>query len=324
MSKMPFNRRSFVRLSAAAIGIAAVEPLYAGQAGNGGSLLAEARKYNEGNGVVLDYRKAAALFQNAASAGSVEASAWLGKMYVHGRGVAKDQTKGAGMISAAAGQGDPVGLRLMGLLYQKGLAVTRDYGKARQFYEQAAAKGDAIANGRLGMLYLFGRGVPKDLTKAKQYLNQGAGLGDPWSMVELGMLYKRDHTKSDRNLAFTQFTQAAATGNRVGAYRLASAYHYGIGTKKDPAAAAKYLWQAASKGHPKAQAAVASLYAKGGIVGRDLEQAYALYTLSSRQGIRRATITLRALEKQMTVQQIDNAKALADNYQAQNPQSRWS
>ena len=317
---LPLSRRRFFRLSMAAVGLAMVRGARAQVLDPGGSLVQQGRKYHDGDGVVVDYKKAASLFQQAADAGSLDGQAWLGSMYLRGRGVEHDEVKGADLIKASAEAGSPVGLRFAGVLHQEGRTVAQDYGKARELYEQAASKGDAAASGRLGMLYLFGRGISANVGKARSYLSMGASGGDPWSMVELGMLYKHDHTPADRNLAFEMYEQAAKQGNRVGAYRLACAYHYGIGTKKDPEATVKYLRQAASKGHPKSQAALGSLYEKGITVEKDLERAYALYTLASRQGARRATMHLHAMGKQMTVQQIERATSLADSYQAKNPQ----
>jgi uncharacterized protein len=314
------SRRAFMRLSAAAAGLAMLRRASAQVGDPGASLVQQGRKYYEGTGAPADYKKAAELFQQAAAAGSQDGQAWLGSMYLRGHGVAQDDAKAVDLISGSAKAGSPVGLRFMGVLYQRGRMVPQDYAMARQFYEQAAAKGDAVACGRLGMLHLFGRGGRADTGKAKSYLSLGASGGDPWSMVELGMLYKHDGNQSDRVLAFEQYTQAAKLGNRVGAYRLAQAYHYGIGTEKDPVAVVRYLRVSASKGYPVAQAALGSLFESGITVEQDVERAYALYTLASRQGSRSSTMHLRTMAKQMTVQQIERATSLADAYQAKNPQ----
>jgi uncharacterized protein len=305
------TRRTFFRLSAATAGLALVRSARAQAVDPGSGLVQEGRKYNEGIGVPISYQQAAGLFQQAADAGSMDGQAWLGSMYLRGRGVEHDEAKAADLINSSAQAGSPVGLRFAGVLYQEGRTVPQDYGMARQYYEQAASKGDAVAYGRLGMLYLYGRGVTANMGKARSYLSQGASGGDTWSMVELGMLYQRDHNKSDGALAFAQFLQAAQQGNRVGAYRLACAYHFGIGTEKNPAAVVRYLRQAASKGLPIAQAALGSFYDRGVTVKQNIERAYFFYTLASRQGVQGATLRLHSMAKQMTVQQIERAVAFA-------------
>lgn len=316
------DRRTFVCVSFAAFVLVAARRAFAQDSDPASGLVQQGCNFDGGNGTVTDYKRAAQYFQQAADAGSVDGQAWLGSMYLRGRGVTRDEAKGAQLISSSAQAGSAVGLRLMGLLYQKGLTVPQSYATARHLYEQAARKGDAMAYGRLGMLYLFGRGGPADFGKAESYLKRGASGGDTASMIELGMLYQRDHKKADRTLAFEQFTQAAAEGSRLGAYRLACAYHYGIGTKKNPTAVVKYLWQAAVKGHPPSQAALGSLYERGVVVPQNADLAYALYTLSSRNGSQRAAMQLHSMAMRMTVQQIQHATALADLYQSKNPQRR--
>jgi len=318
------SRRAFMRLFTAAVAVAAGGRRRAGaqEADPGGSFVQQGRKYHDGDGVVVDYKKAAQLFKSASDVGSADGQAWLGMMHLRGRGVAQDDAKAAELINASAEAGSPAGLRFSGVLHQEGRTVPQDYGKAKEFYERAASKGDAVAFGRLGMLHLFGRGVPANVGKAREYLGMGASGGDPWSKVELGMLYLRDHNKSDRAFAFEQFAQAAEQGNRVGAYRLACAHHFGIGTAKDPVATLKFVKQSAAKGYPVAQAALGSLYEKGNMVEKDLQRAYAFYTLASRQGDKRAASHLRFLARQMTVQEIQNANALADGYRAKNLQSK--
>lgn len=174
------SRRMFVRLSAAAMSVWALPRLLRAQDGSSSAsgLLQQGLMYCQGDGAVVNYSKAAALFQQALDAGSVDAQAWLGSLYLRGRGVARNDATAAGLISASAGAGSPVGLRFTGVLYEEGRTVSQDYTQASKFYEQAAAKGDAVAWGRLGMLY------------------------------------QRDHVKADRALAFTQFSEAAANSRQ--------------------------------------------------------------------------------------------------------------
>ncbi len=61
-----------------------------GDGSSGGDLLQQARKYNERNGVPLDYKKAAQLFKQSADGGSPEGKAWLGNMYLRGHYVTRD------------------------------------------------------------------------------------------------------------------------------------------------------------------------------------------------------------------------------------------
>lgn len=121
----PLSRRTFVRLTAAAVGVAISGSAHAQAVDPGSSLVQQGRKYLEGDGVLVNFKKASDLFQQAADAGSLDGQAWLGSMYLRGRGIAQDQTKGASLIKASAEAGSPVGLRFMGVLYQQGRTVPR-------------------------------------------------------------------------------------------------------------------------------------------------------------------------------------------------------
>lgn len=109
------SRRRFVRLSGAAVAVAAGGLRYAcAQAVDPGSGLVQAgRRHNERDGVAVDYRKAAELFQKAADAGSLDGQAWLGSMHLRGHGAAQDEAKVSELTSASAEADSPVGLRVV-------------------------------------------------------------------------------------------------------------------------------------------------------------------------------------------------------------------
>src|ERR1700735_4122412 len=106
---IPVSRRMFIRLSAAAAGLAMLRRASAQVGDPGASLVQQGRKYYEGTGAPADYKKAAELFQQAAAAGSQDGQAWLGSMYLRGHGVAQDDAKAVDLISGSAKAGSPVG-----------------------------------------------------------------------------------------------------------------------------------------------------------------------------------------------------------------------
>jgi TIR domain/Sel1 repeat len=110
------------------------------------------RRYEKGEGVPQDYRKAAEFFQKAADRGNAEAQDNLGWLYEHGRG------------------------------------VPQDYRKAAEFFQKAADRGNARAQDRLGWLYEHGRGVPEDLEKAKELYQKAADQGNEAAIANLKKL----------------------------------------------------------------------------------------------------------------------------------------
>jgi TIR domain/Sel1 repeat len=110
------------------------------------------RRYEKGEGVPQDYRKAAEFFQKAADRGNAEAQYNLGWLYEHGNG------------------------------------VPQDYKKAAEFFQKAADRGNARAQYHLGWLYEHGNGVPQDLEKAKELYQKAADQGNQAAIANLKKL----------------------------------------------------------------------------------------------------------------------------------------
>jgi soluble lytic murein transglycosylase-like protein len=73
--------------------------------GDASSLVAEARRYEHGEGVAQDRLRAASLYCEAARHRDAEAQFSLGWMYANGRGVAHDEAVAAALFALAADQG---------------------------------------------------------------------------------------------------------------------------------------------------------------------------------------------------------------------------
>ncbi|MES2263050.1 MAG: transglycosylase SLT domain-containing protein [Pseudomonadota bacterium] len=93
------NRRYWLAASAAAMMLG-----QARAADTPPELLAEAARFEHGEGVLRDYPKALALYCRAARAGSADAQYALGWMYANGRGVARDAPVAAQLFALAAAQ----------------------------------------------------------------------------------------------------------------------------------------------------------------------------------------------------------------------------
>src|SRR5207249_2762795 len=147
-------------------------------------------RYQSGKGVPKDLKKAADLYQKAASKGNTLAQANLGWLYQNGEGVPKDLSKAAELYEKAANQRNAFARNKLGWLYQNGEGVPKDLKKAADLYQEAADQGYAVAQANLGWLYLNGAGVPKDLGKAAELYQKAADQGNVFGQNYLGWLYQ--------------------------------------------------------------------------------------------------------------------------------------
>ena len=91
--------------------------------------------------------------------------------------------------------------------------------------------------------------------------------------------------KEIQRARFEKWTrQVAATGTAEEQYQLAIAYRDGLGTRRDPTAAAKWFAKAAAREFTPAQANLGTLYAEGRGVPRDPAKARTWWRRAARQG----------------------------------------
>ncbi|MBT9450667.1 sel1 repeat family protein [Akkermansia glycaniphila] len=158
---------------------------------------------------------------------------------------------------------DPVIQYLIGTLYMKGSCVAWDREKAVQWYEKSAMQGYARAQRNLGRCYLFGKGVQKNRAGAI-YWYRKASEQLPNTLLDLAIiLLHQTQTQSDLQEAVTLLHTAAENGNANAAYVLASLYADGRGVPKNMQAAAKWFLQATNMGPEEASIAMAYIYFTG-------------------------------------------------------------
>ena len=125
-------------------------------------------------------------------------------------------------------------------------------------------------------------------------------------------------------MAFSLYKKAAELGFSTSQHNLALCYLNGNGTTKDPAKALYYWEKAALSGNQEAQKIVALLYFNGIGVSKNLVESYAYFSLATvpqealfvpTDYLQRAMETrqnIKALEKEMSPEQIEAAKERAD------------
>lgn len=134
-----------------------------------------------------------------------------------------------------------------------------------------AEKGYPPAFFALGVAHKAGYGVAKDTTKARTFLEKAAAAGHGRAMHELGIIaYNAGRLKE----AFDWYRKGAEAGFPRSMYDLGHMHAAGEGTPRNPALGLSLFRKAADAGEVQAQAWMASLYANGWLVDRNLDTAY--------------------------------------------------
>ncbi len=120
--------------------------------------------YENGDGVVQDYKEAVKWYRLAAEQGIAEAQTELGFFHFTGKGVVQDYKEAVKWYRLAAVQGYAEGQ------YRLGLVVQDDKEKVK-WYRLAAEQGHAGAQYNLGIMYDGGVGIVEDNVMAHMWIN---------------------------------------------------------------------------------------------------------------------------------------------------------
>ena len=164
--------------------------------------------HESGQGVPIDYAKAADDYRKAAELDYAPAEDRLGQLYRRGWGVRRDYGQAVHWFEASARAGDPAGATDLGEMYAAGLGVPESYAEGIKWYRLAASRGDGRAENDLGLMYEYGEGVGQDIRLAYMWCDLAAATltgPDGRSAVD-----NRDQLGKMMNLADVQEAQAMA------------------------------------------------------------------------------------------------------------------
>jgi TPR repeat protein len=163
-----------------------------------------AHLYEDGQGVVQSFKKAAELYTMAAEQGTVNARSMfnLGNLYRDGKGVAQSSKKAVKYFSLAADQGHVKAMNSLGALYfqgqdiaqslcRDGKGVDQSFKKAIENFTMAAEQGHANAMVNLGVMYIQGQGVAQSNELARAWWTKAANKGQQAAIEYLKTLDKQ-------------------------------------------------------------------------------------------------------------------------------------
>ncbi len=222
-----------------------------------------------------------------AEGGDAESQFKLALMYQSGDGVPEDLDMAIVWFTKAAEQGQADAQCALGSIY---LCVEkkRDLQKARYLLSQAAGKDVPLAQFNLGMMYYDGTGVEKNNRIAVDYFKAAAKRKLDMAQYNLGLMYTMGICDEDEEDALQEavewFSKSAGKNFAPAQFKLAQAYAYGAGVKKNAKTAEELYLKAAGQGHVRAQFNLAYMYDRGAGVKTDYSKAAMFYEKAAKQG----------------------------------------
>ena len=181
-------------------------------------------------------------------------------------------------------------------------------------YIRPAEAGNSFAQLAIGTFYDTGEGVVKDQQQAIRWYRKAAENGQPYAQFTLAWKYlEGDGVSKDIAQAKDWFQKAADNGSADAQSKLGEMYFNGVGIAKDSDKAIFWYRKAAEQGNGFAQNNLGYIYANGKGVARNIVEGYKWFSISARGGNDKLQEILQALEKQMSVEQLADAKMLVTN-----------
>ena len=154
-----------------------------------------------------------------------------------------------------------------------------------------------------------------DYETAIQLLKPIAEQGNIEAQHNMGFIYDQGlGIQRDYHKAIEWYRKAAEQGYAEAQYNLGGMYLNGLGVSQDFKEAVKWFRKVAEQGFPYAQNNLGVMYANGQGVPKNFIQAYAWFDLAASQGDDGGAENRDMVAKQMTPNEIADAKELARAY----------
>ncbi len=288
--------------------------------GNTDAMIRLGAKLLGGQGIKADAGKGKGWFEKAIAAGATGAKVALASIYETGTGtekepgVAKDPKKAFELYTEAAAAGDTSAYNKIAYFYEKGVGVAADEKKALEWYTKGAEKNVPVCIHNLAVFNEEGKaGLKKDAKAAFDlYYKAAATAAFVPSQLALAMRYREGKgIAQDTQAALAWFERATQNGNADAAVSYAAMLEAGEAGFVNFETALKIYREAASKGHGPAIVALGAMFeeGRGNVVRPDFRQAYLLYAVASKGGMKLGTDKLDSLKKRLNPDQLKAAEA---------------
>ncbi|MDP9100050.1 MAG: sel1 repeat family protein [Verrucomicrobiota bacterium] len=215
-------------------------------------------------------------------------------------------------VRAKAEAGDAEAQYLLGRRYARGQGATKDLAEAAKWYRKAADQNYAKAQDALGYYYEEGKGVEKDSVEAVKWYRKAADQNNPGGQYNLARCYAHGlGVPKDPVEAVKWYRKAAAQNFAMAQHNLGYCYDQGEGVPKDLVEAAKWYRKAAEQNQAASQESLGICYMNAEGVTKDVVEAYKWFLLASDQGEEQSKKLMALLDKQMSPEQLDEARKRA-------------
>lgn len=225
--------------------------------------LEQGLNYEKGDGVTIDYVKARALYEKAASLGSIQALHNLGSLHNWGMGVEQDRATALSLWEKAALAGNMYSSFNMANAYLTGNGRTKSEGKALDYYLASYEQGYKPAICHYGKIMSARK--PANVIRIVELMEDMALSGDGLCTQAISwLLYENfeQHNDPERLMYWSKF--GVDTENPEATFVHALIYDFGEkGIEADAEKAKQYYLKAAALGRDNAFANLGFMYEVG-------------------------------------------------------------
>ncbi len=289
----------------------------AAEKGNTDAMIRLGAKLVGGQGIKADAAKGKEWFEKAIASGAVGAKVALASIYENGTGtekepgIAKDSKKAFDLYTEAADAGDFSAYNKIAYFHENGVGVARNEAKAAEWYKKGADKNVPVCVHNLAVFHEEAKGgLKKDEKEAFNLYYKAALNAFVPSQIALALRYREGRgVIQDTQAALAWFERAMQNGNADAAVSYAAMIEAGEAGFVNYETVLKIYREAAGKGHAGAMIALGGMLEEGRGVPGDFRQAYMLYLLAGKGGVKQGTERLEKLKKRLTPEQIKMAEA---------------
>jgi TPR repeat protein len=225
--------------------------------------------YEEGFGVEKSPEMAFFWHKEAAKNGNLSSQDMLGWMHENGCGTPQDKEEAFRCYEIAANRGEKHSQMSLVLMYEMGEGVQKNPEKAATWCRKLAEAEDPAAQFKLSVFFKDGFGVPVNKREAFKWCERSANKGGQNAIALLRWMYFSGYVvaPSDENEAILFhkkalhiYRRAAEDGDERGILKLASMFAKGEGIGKNIGKAIELYENSAVKKNPDVCVALGTLY----------------------------------------------------------------
>lgn len=142
-----------------------------------------------------DRNKSFKYYKMAADKGHEFSRLKLGYAYRYGFGTEKNSALAFETFKSLANDGNASAMFNLGLMFESGESTSRDIEQALYWYRKASDKNDSTASLRLGVLFFEGKQVPKNMNAAENFLSK-AKYPNAQGKLYLAMIYDKGEVRT--------------------------------------------------------------------------------------------------------------------------------